>query len=247
MADEIADDAEGDEDGDELPRSRNWIFPVIALVIVIGFGIALFFVLRGPSSSQAEGPEGVPLQNVPDLAPADSTAPGTPVNGITCRPTMGQNVVYHIHQHVNIFVNGEQKRLPAGVGITKPWWIQQIDGHDFINNSVKSCVYWLHTHATDGIIHLESPTSRKFTLGDFFDVWNQPLSPTQVGPARGKVTAFLNGKRFIGDPRKIPLTDDGVIQLDVGEPIVPYKDMEFTVKNVCGDGTLSCSPTDTTS
>src|SRR5581483_12030445 len=29
----------------------------------------------------------------------------------------------------------------------------------------------LHTHEPDGIIHVESPVNRKFTLGEFFDVW----------------------------------------------------------------------------
>lgn len=244
------DDVFGDDDDgidDEIVGGHKWIFPVVAVLVVVGFAIAIFLVLRGSDSAKAVGPEGVPIQNVPDLAPAASTADGRPVNGITCRSSMGQQVVFHIHQHVNIFVNGEQRRLPAGVGITKPWWVQQIDGFDFVNNSVSSCVYWLHTHATDGIIHLESPAKRSFTLGDFFDVWQQPLSATQVGPAKGKVTAFVNGKRYVGNPRGIPLTDDGVIQLSVGEPVVPYKDLEFTVKNVCGDGTLSCSPTDSAS
>jgi hypothetical protein len=41
------------------------------------------------------------------------------------------------------------------------------------------------THANDGIIHIESPVQRTYTLGQFFDVWQQPLSPTRVGPAPG--------------------------------------------------------------
>lgn len=248
--DESAADRRTDPDGDDeldvgldvAPRSHLWVFPVIAVLVVLGFGIAAFMILSGGDSDASVGPEGVPVQNVPDLASAKSTVKGTAVNGITCRPSMGQGVEYHIHQHVNIFVNGTQKRLPAGIGITEPYWEQQIDGYPFINNSAKSCVYWLHTHANDGIVHVESPTTRTFTLGDFFDVWNQPLSATQVGPAKGPVTAYLDGKRY-ADPRSIPLTEGGVIQLNVGEPEVPFKDMDFTVKNVCGDGTLSCSPT----
>ncbi|MBS1849218.1 MAG: hypothetical protein JST73_13155 [Actinobacteria bacterium] len=237
---------ERDDDIGRSQRSRMWVFPAIAAVVFVGFAVATYFVLVSKDPKAPKGPEGVAIQNVPDLAAADSTVQGTPVNGITCRPAMGQNVKFHIHQHVTVFVNGEQQRIPAGVGITKPWWIQKIDGFPFINNSTKSCVYWLHTHANDGIIHLESPESRTFTLGDFFDVWNQPLSSRQVGPAKGPVTAFVDGKRFAGDPRNIALTDHGVIQLDVGVPVVPFQPLEFTVKNVCGDGTLSCSPTETT-
>ena len=201
-------------------------------------------MLRSPSSDKTKGPEGVPLQNVPDLASRNTTADGSTVNGITCRPTMGQQVKYHIHQRVTIFVNGEQKRIPEGVGITGPLWEQEIGGGTFLNNSAKGCIYWLHTHANDGIIHVESPSQRTFTLGDFFDVWQQPLNANQVGPSKGKVVAYMDGKQF-DDPRKIPLTDHGVIQLSVGEPVKPFQAYKFSVKNVCGDGTLSCSPTDT--
>jgi hypothetical protein len=33
------------------------------------------------------------------------------------------------------------------------------------------CIYWLHTHDGTGIIHIESPIKRDFTLGQFFDIW----------------------------------------------------------------------------
>ncbi|MGH2834190.1 MAG: hypothetical protein ACRDK2_15575, partial [Solirubrobacteraceae bacterium] len=60
----------------------------------------------------------------------------------------------------------------------------------------------------------------QYTLGEFFDIWKQPLSSTQVGPASGKVTAFYNGQVFPGEPRDIPLTAHAQIQLDVGNPLV---------------------------
>jgi hypothetical protein len=31
--------------------------------------------------------------------------------------------------------------------------------------------YWLHTHAADGIIHVESLVQRTYMLGNFFNVW----------------------------------------------------------------------------
>jgi hypothetical protein len=80
---------------------------------------------------------------------------------------------------------------------------------------------WLHTHVPDGVIHLESPVRRGFTLGDFFDEWGLPLSTDQVGPAKGRVTAFYDGKVYQGNPRDIPLVDKAQIQLDVGTPLIP--------------------------
>jgi hypothetical protein len=82
------------------------------------------------------------------------------------------------------------------------------------------CFSWLHTHATDGIVHIESPIQRTFTLGNFFDVWAQPLSKTQVGPAKGHVTAFLNGRVWTGNPRDVPIGVHQQVQLDVGKPLV---------------------------
>ncbi len=35
------------------------------------------------------------------------------------------------------------------------------------------CFYWLHTHTEDGIIHIESPVQRTFTLGHFFAIWGR--------------------------------------------------------------------------
>jgi hypothetical protein len=61
-----------------------------------------------------------------------------------------------------------------------------------------SCFAWLHTHSADGIIHTESPVTRTFTLGEFFDVWGQPLSSRQVGPAHRPVTALLCWPRSDG-------------------------------------------------
>ncbi len=71
------------------------------------------------------------------------------------------------------------------------------------------------------MIHIESPTEQLYTLGQFFDEWQQPLSSNQVGPATGPVTAFVNGRQYGEDPRSIPLGSREDIQLDVGTPVRP--------------------------
>jgi hypothetical protein len=78
------------------------------------------------------------------------------------------------------------------------------------------CYYWLHVHAQDGIIHVEAPTQTTYTLGQFFAIWRQPLTTTQVGTAHGAVTAYVNGVRYSGDPAAIPLRGHEDLQLDVG-------------------------------
>jgi hypothetical protein len=80
--------------------------------------------------------------------------------------------------------------------------------------------YWLHTHAADGIVHIESPVQRTYTLGQFFNEWGQPLGPDAVGPVHGHVTVLVNGKVLTGNPQDVPLTSHAEIQLEVGTPLV---------------------------
>jgi hypothetical protein len=80
-------------------------------------------------------------------------------------------------------------------------------------------MYWLHTRAADGLIQVQSPVSRQYTLGDLFTIWNQPLTRSRVAGAHGAVTATVNGHRWQGDPASIPLTEHAAIQLSVGKPI----------------------------
>jgi hypothetical protein len=172
----------------------------------------------GAVASGVQGPEGVLIEQGPALAPASSTTPGTTVHGIQCGPV--EQIAYHVHAHLAVYAAGQLQQIPAGIGIPQPIAEQTPEGPFVVNGK---CFYWLHTHAPDGILHIESPTARIYTLGDFFAEWRQPLSATQVGSARGKVTAYLNGKRWRGSSASIPLQSHNVIQLDVGAPVVPYQ------------------------
>jgi hypothetical protein len=164
----------------------------------------------------------VPLEHGPALAPASSTTPGKTVDGVQCAPL--EQLAYHIHAHLQVFVNGQPRSLPAAIGLLSPVSQQTAYGPFY---GAQRCYYWLHTHTTDGIIHIESPTKRIYTLGNFFDEWSQPLTGSQVGPATGKLTAFLNGKQWTASPRSIPFLPHAVIQLDVGSPITPFQPMSW--------------------
>src|SRR5471030_1649073 len=94
------------------------------------------------------------------IAPAGET-----VGGISCDAQEGQRI--HIHQHLVILDHGKAVSIPNNVG--RP--------------ALLPCLYWLHTHTPDGIIHIEAPKERSFTLGDFFAVWGQPITATKVATA----------------------------------------------------------------
>jgi hypothetical protein len=123
-----------------------------------------------------------------------------------------------------VFVNGSARQIPAAIGIPGAQATSTPQG-PFIGSG--TCFYWLHTHAADGIIHIESPVTRAYTLGNFFDEWGQPLSTDQVGPAAGHVVAIYNGQVYQGNPRNIPLTAHAQIQLEVGTPLVAPEQITF--------------------
>jgi hypothetical protein len=129
---------------------------------------------------------------------------GAPIDGIRCESTEG--AVLHIHQRLQLFDRGRAVDVPAGIGIP----------------SASNCLYWLHTHTNDGIIHVESPQRRSFTLGQFFDIWGQELGRVQadgVRAARGqRLRVTVNGRPYGGDPRAIVLRDHEEIVIESGPP-----------------------------
>jgi len=165
-----------------------------------------------PPAPGPKGLEGVPVPQVAVLAQPRALHLGQTVDGIKCE--LAEKVAFHIHAHLAIFVNGKQKQVPYGIGIGPPLRGQNSPVGPFVTSG--SCFAWMHTHAGDGIIHMEAPKQITFNLGEFFDIWGQKLSATQVGPAHGKVTALVGGKVVKGNPRAIALKAHELIQLDVG-------------------------------
>ena len=179
-------------------QTRLWLLGGAAALAAIALVVVAVIAFTGGRTTARKSP---------------SAATGAMVDGIGCQAS--EQVAYHIHAHLAIYVSGSRQVVPAGIGIPGP---QQV-----VNGFVEGgkCLYWLHTHDTTGVIHVESPAQRVYTLGQFFDIWGRSLSGTQVGHATGHVTVFLNGRRFAGDPRSIKLTPHAVIQLDVGRVVPP--------------------------
>jgi hypothetical protein len=169
------------------------------------------------------GPEGIPVPAAAPLADTATAATGQPVDQISCQT--GEQTLFHIHAHLAVFVNGKARRIPAAIGIAGAQ-VQQTPNGPYI--ATGTCFYWLHTHAADGIIHIESPVQRTYTLGNFFDEWGQPLGPAQAGSATGRVVALYNGQVYQGNPRDIPLTAHAQIQLEIGTPLITPQPVTFS-------------------
>jgi hypothetical protein len=97
------------------------------------------------------------------------------------RCTTDMATQFHIHSNLQIVANGQKVLVPANVGI------------DF----AKNCMSSVHTHDDTGIIHVEAPVKKDFTLGDFFYKWNKPFSNTQIMDfqvdAEHGLKVFVNG------------------------------------------------------
>lgn len=176
----------------------------------------------GASTGPEMGFEGVPIEQGPELAPAATTGTAN-VEGIHCLGA--EQLAYHIHVHLAVYVNGAPRSLPGGIGIPGSTVQQTAEGPVALGGQ---CIYFLHTHAPDGVIHIESPTRRVYTLGNFFDEWHQPLSATRVAGVSGKVAALVNGKLWTGSLRAIPLLPHEVIQFNIGSPLVPFQSVDWS-------------------
>jgi len=110
----------------------------------------------------------------------------------------------HIHQHLDIFVEGRPVTVPASIGINQP--------ADFLSP--------IHTHTDDGLIHVESNVDRTFDLGQVFDVWGVRFTSTCLGgycdQGDRRLRVYVEGKRIRGDPRLLVLASHQEIVVTYG-------------------------------
>jgi hypothetical protein len=131
----------------------------------------------------------------PTVAPTQPSASTSqpPAGGEIKCDLGGHDAAYHIHALVGVRVDGQLYAPPANIGIGA------------------SCMYWVHTHNTDGIVHVEAPASVSPTLGDFLDLWaesypdDQLLAVARVAIAAGKVT--LDDAPLSSNPLDLVLQD----------------------------------------
>ncbi|MEC5212027.1 hypothetical protein RCH06_000560 [Polaromonas sp. CG_9.5] len=139
-----------------------------------------------------ETPSGLPSQVATLLKQGGQLGKAVFADGNTARGGHGQTVdgiegssqemlKTHVHAHLAIYYKGEQIAVPRGIGILPPLRI----ANGFVGGG--QGYYWLHTHDASGILHVESPNDRVYTLGNFFDVWGQPLTAGNVAGLKGPV------------------------------------------------------------
>jgi len=109
------------------------------------------------------------------------------------------NNAMHIHPHLTILNDGTEVPLPGNVGLNGGVWASHdLDHYLDPNHGATGQLSPLHTHDSSGDIHVEASVTRGFTLGEFFEVWGQPLGPAETlyfqADANHRLSLTVNGQ-----------------------------------------------------
>jgi hypothetical protein len=206
-------------------RRRNMVWVVVGIVVLAGITAGVVFGVKGKNhGSKSPGgaiptlavnaahtkldtgqPLNTSLLTTSWTLPTDAT-PYLHAAGVVALPQ--ETLAVHYHAHVDININGTDVPFPQGVGYV-------IQG-----NNVKGLAP-LHTHDASGVLHIESPIVKKFTLGQFFVELGLRLTPNCIGgfcTGNGKVfKVFLDGKQYTDNPNNLVLASHQEIALWYGD------------------------------
>jgi hypothetical protein len=119
------------------------------------------------------------------------------VGGVGC--LVNEN--FHQHSLVSIYKDGVRQGLPENLGRG-------------------ACNYELHTHDVTGVVHIETDVAKKFSLGQLFALWNQPLGANGVAGLGAPLRFYVIGNekltRYTGDPAALELVPHGEIVIVSG-------------------------------
>lgn len=186
--------------------------------------LALAAVLTGCGSGAATRtalpPDVIPVPagrtaayRLPALSAA--TRRRAPVDGLYC--TRARPRVYGVH--LDLYAHRLVVPIPAGIGIAPP----QRRAGAYVRGG--ACTYRVRTYEPTGVIVADAGPPP--TLAQLFAVWGQPLGADGVAGFHGRVTTFLNGRRWWGSPGAIPLSRHAEVVIEVGGEIPPHPRYRF--------------------
>jgi hypothetical protein len=178
-------------------RNKRIMRGSLVVVAVVLIAAVAFFIYNAQAKKPASQNQATPTEQI-----ANSAYP--PVDGIYCDAL--EQTAYHIHAHLTIYIDGKPVSIPQSIGIA----------------SDQSCLYWLHTHTGDGVIHIEAPKNISPTLGDFLDIWGQSTF-SQLGfknqlASSANWTVYVDGKKVTSDFSKLLLQPHQVITIAYNSP-----------------------------
>jgi len=142
-------------------------------------------------------------------------------------PATHEFLDFHVHAHLDVFVNGEPVEVPAAIGINiEDPGVRILDlptgiGYGGIEECDQPCISPLHTHDASGVIHTESTESQANLLGQFFLEWDVALREDCVGgycELDAAIQVLVDGEVYQGNPADMELTDGKQISIVIGSP-----------------------------
>ena len=194
--------------------------------------LAVLVGLTGCGGKRVAPPEGIAPAATPSSGGIPWPAPDDPLAltqkaGLT--PKTREFFQYHVHSHLDVFVNGEPVTVPPGLGIDidDPAVHHGVleDGSDSYGGidppCTQPCISPLHTHDNTGVLHTESAASEPNRLGQLFTEWDVVLDASCIGGycrPDASVLVYVDGDLYEGNPADIDLTDEKQISIVVGTP-----------------------------
>ena len=183
---------------DDARNTRITIFTIAAVVVLVG-SLITYLVIRNNAGTST-------LAQAQQIVDANYG----PIDGVYC--SASEQSSYHIHALLTIYINGANVPLVTNTGIAPIG----------ATSTNVTCLYWLHTHDNKGVIHIESPTARIYTLNQFFDIWERFSSstsafPTQLSSSTGWII-YVNGKQVNTDFSHLQLAAHDIITLAYNSP-----------------------------
>ena len=171
-------------------------------------------------SASPGGPDAWPLP------PADQAGALAEAAGLSLE--VREHLAHHAHAHLDVFIDGEHRTVPAGIGIVidSPD-VRTFDddlgrGYGGIEECAEPCISPLHTHDASGVLHTESATEQDNTLGQLFTEWDVRLDDECVGDHctdETPILVFVDGDEVpLAGAADIALTDLKEIAIVIGDP-----------------------------
>jgi hypothetical protein len=133
-----------------------------------------------------------------------------------CNPTLGARK----QAHIEIFGANRVVLLPAGLGTHSP---RRFSDGRLVG---AACFGDIVTLDPTGTVYFRA--GHQLTLGDLFDTWGQPLTATRIASFEGgRVRAYVAGRLRGGSARRIELTANSEIVVEVGPRVPPHKHFTF--------------------
>jgi len=109
---------------------------------------------------------------------------------------------FHIHAHLVMMIDKQNVPVPAEIGI----------------DDATQCMHSIHTHDDTGVIHIEAPVQKDFTLADFFYIWGKSFNKDQIMDSKVDAT---HGLKMYVDGKEVQSFENLVLQ-DTQDIFIDY-------------------------